>query len=70
MKATKTRKEKDTRDDILAHLKSDDRRMTWLSQKTEIPYTTLYSIFKKKERTLQQHQLDVINKVLGTDFKL
>lgn len=70
MATKKTKQEKDIRDDVLAHLKSDDRKLTWLSDKTSIPYSTLYSIFSKKERSLKEHHLNRINTVLGTQYKL
>jgi predicted transcriptional regulator len=59
---------KDIRDDIMNHLKSIERPMSWLSNKAEIPYATLYSVFKQKNFKISDKNLDKINKVLGTDF--
>ena len=60
--------EKDVRDDIIEHLNLIERRLSWLSTKTEIPYHTLYSVFKKKMFVLSDRNLAKINRVLETDF--
>ena len=60
----------DVRDKILDHLKNDDRTLKWVSDKTEIPYSSLYSIFIQKIFNLNQERLDLINTLLGTKFKL
>lgn len=60
----------DVRDDIIAHLKGIERDMAWLQKKTEIPYSTLYSIFTQRNFALNQERLDLINGVLETNFTL
>jgi predicted transcriptional regulator len=62
-------KQLDTRDVILSHLEEIERSLAWLSDKTTIPYPTLYSVFKQKHFSLSDKNLDKINNVLGTDFK-
>lgn len=59
---------KDSRDLIMSHLKKDDRNLRWLSNKTKIPYSTLYFILVRKERTLSDAKKQTINKTLQTDF--
>ncbi len=59
---------KDIRDEILDHLESIERPLAWLSNKTEIPYATLYSVFKQKNFALSDSNLAKINRVLDTDF--
>lgn len=59
----------DVRDAILLHLDEIERNLSWLSEKTEIPYPTLYSVFKQKHFALSDKNLDKINNVFGTDFK-
>ena len=59
----------DVRDSILLHLDEIERNLSWLSEKTEIPYPTLYSVFKQKHFALSDKNLDKINNVFGTDFK-
>ena len=58
----------DTRDVILLHLEEIERTLAWLSEKTQIPYPTLYSVFKQKHFSLSEKNLEKINNVLGTDF--
>jgi len=58
----------DVRDAILLHLDEIERNLSWLSEKTEIPYPTLYSVFKQKHFALSEKNLEKINNVLGTDF--
>lgn len=58
----------DVRDEILKHLEDIERTLAWLSAKTEIPYPTLYSIFKQKTFSLSFKNLTKINRVLDTDF--
>lgn len=60
----------DVRDDIISHLKFIERDMAWLQKKTEIPYSTLYSIFTQRNFALNQERLDLINAVLETEFSL
>jgi predicted transcriptional regulator len=59
---------KDVRDAILLHLDKIERTLAWLSDKTEIPYPTLYSVFKQRTFVLSDKNLGKINKVLETDF--
>jgi hypothetical protein len=58
----------DTRDVVLLHLEEIERNLSWLSEKTQIPYPTLYSVFKQKHFALSEKNLEKINNVLGTDF--
>ena len=58
----------DLRADILQHLEGIERTLAWLSDKTEIPYATLYSVFKQRTFALSDRNLGKINKTLGTDF--
>jgi predicted transcriptional regulator len=58
----------DTRDVLLLHLEEIERNLSWLSEKTQIPYPTLYSVFKQKHFALSEKNLEKINNVLGTDF--
>jgi hypothetical protein len=58
----------DVRDAILLHLDEIERNLSWLSEKTEIPYPTLYSVFKQKHFALSEKNLEKINNVIGTDF--
>jgi len=60
----------DVRDEILEHLKNDERTLHWLSKKVELNYATLYSCFVQKTFSLSQDNLDKINDTLQTDFKL
>jgi len=60
----------DVRDEIVAHLKVIERDMAWLQKKTEIPYSSLYSIFTQRNFALNQERLDLINGVLETNFTL
>ena len=59
----------DTRDVLLLHLEEIERNLSWLSEKTQIPYPTLYSVFKQKHFALSEKNLEKINNVLRTDFK-
>ena len=59
----------DARDAVLLHLEEIERNLSWLSEKTQIPYPTLYSVFKQEHFSLSDKNLDKINNVLGTDFK-
>jgi lambda repressor-like predicted transcriptional regulator len=58
----------DTRDEIVAYLKEEERSIAWLSKKTEINYNTLYSILVQKIIALSKTNLKKINEVLGTSF--
>jgi hypothetical protein len=60
--------EKDLRDVIHEHIKNDDRSLLWLSNKTGIPYGTIYSIFKHKIMELTPDRKQAINNVLGTTY--
>lgn len=55
---------------ILNHLKEIKRPLSWISENTDIPYGSVYSIFVQKTMELTKEKLDKINKGLGTDFKL
>lgn len=56
------------KDAILLHLEQIERPLSWLSDKTEIPYPTLYSVLKQRTFSLSDKNLEKINKVLDTDF--
>lgn len=60
----------DVRDQILEHLKKEDRHLKWVSDKTEIPYSSLYAIFIQRIFKLNQERMDLINVLLGTKFKI
>jgi predicted transcriptional regulator len=59
---------KGVRDAILLHLEQIERPLSWLSDKTEIPYPTLYSVLKQRTFALSDSNLAKINRVLDTDF--
>jgi predicted transcriptional regulator len=63
-----TKKEIDVRDKIVDHLKVNERSLNWLHEKTGIPYSTLYFILYKKERSLTEVNKGIINKTLNTSF--
>lgn len=65
-----TKKITDIRDEISDHLLEIERSMHWLAKKADIPYGTIYSIFKQKHISLSQLNLDKINAVLETEFSL
>ena len=58
----------DVRDAILLHLEEIERPLSWLSDKTEIPYPTLYSVLKQRTFAMSDKNIGKINKVLDTDF--
>jgi predicted transcriptional regulator len=58
----------DVRDAILLHLDEIERPLSWLSDKTEIPYPTLYSVLKQRTFAMSDKNIGKINKVLNTDF--
>jgi predicted transcriptional regulator len=58
----------DIRDDIMEYLKKEERTLRWLARKTDIPHSTLYSIFKQKNIRLSDERRAKINSVLGTSF--
>jgi predicted transcriptional regulator len=70
MAAKKTKQATDVRDSVVKYLEANERSLKWLSGKTNIPYSTLYFILYRKERRLKESKISMINKVLGTDFKL
>lgn len=55
---------------IAQHLKKEERDWSWLSRKTDIPYSTIYSIFVKDDFKLNQERLNLINHALNTNFEL
>lgn len=61
--------EKTVIDEIVDHLESIERPMSWLSEKSEIPYPTIYALLKQRLFALSEKNLEKINKALGTDFK-
>lgn len=58
----------DARDEIASHIEEIERSLHWLSKKAGIPYSTIYSIIVKKERTLSDINRQKINQILGTDY--
>lgn len=59
----------DIRTEILNHLKNkEERSLTWLSKKTGIKYSSLYSIMVQRTYDLSPENKAKINEVLGTDF--
>lgn len=58
----------DIRDEILNKLKEIERPLSWLSKKTEIPYPTLYSVFKQRIFNLSDENKQKINKALDTNY--
>ena len=58
----------DVRDAILLHLEQIERPLSWLSDKTEIPYPTLYSVLKQRTFSMSEKNIVKINKVLDTNF--
>lgn len=59
---------KDIRDVIMNKMESEGRTLSWLAEKTDINYNTLYSILKRKIFPITEVQLNKINAVLETDF--
>jgi predicted transcriptional regulator len=69
MISTITQPNMDIRDKITDYLKDvAERDLGWLAKKTDIPYGTLYSIFKQKTVKLSEEKKAKINEVLGTQF--
>ena len=62
-------KAKDVRDDIIEHLKTEERSMRWLAGKIEVNYTSLYNSIVRKWYKLSDDNLTKINKFFGTKFK-
>lgn len=60
----------DVRDLIVQELQNQERNLHWLSKKTGIIYSTMYSMFTQRLFMPSAEKLEVINKVLGTNFKL
>ncbi len=58
----------DIRDEILGILKKEDRRLPWLAKQTGISYNHLYSVLKKKDRTLTEENKKLISKALNASF--
>ena len=58
----------DVRDLIMAHLKADSRRLSWLADKTKFSYGHLYFVLVRKERELTDVVKEEINTVLNTNF--
>jgi predicted transcriptional regulator len=60
----------DVRDLINNKLVENERNLSWLQRKTDIPYGSLYSILKQKVMDINQTHLKLINSALETDFTL
>lgn len=65
-----TKKAIDVRDEILTYLESEQRPLRFISNNTDIPYGSVYSIFEQRTMELTQEKLDKVNQVLGTNFTL
>lgn len=59
----------DTRELILKKLEDEERSLSWLSRKANIPYDTLTSYFTRKLRPVSEKSLIKINAALGTTFE-
>lgn len=68
--ATKKAEAIDVRDLIVKKLSDLERNLHWLHKKTKIPYGTLYSSISLRHFQVSQENLDKINTVLETDYKL
>lgn len=60
--------EVDPRDLIMEHLKTEQRRLPWLAEKTGLSYAHLYFILVKKERDLTDENKKSINDIFNTSF--
>ena len=60
----------DVRDAILQHLEEIERPLSWISEKADIPYSSVYSIFKQRTFSLSSENLEKINTALNTDFTI
>ncbi len=60
----------DIRDEIVGWLEDNERDLAWLSRKTGIVYSTLYSCFIQRLFKISEDNLIKINEALATDFKL
>ena len=58
----------DLRDAILLHLEQIERPMSWLSDKADIPYPTIYALLKQRTFAISDRNLAKINRALDTDF--
>lgn len=54
---------------VFKRLNEEERRLSWLSKKTGISYTTLYSCLVHRISSLSEPNLTKINNVLGTNLK-
>jgi len=61
---------KDIRIDVKKELDNQERSVSWLSKKTNIPYSTLYGILVHKIQYFDEDRLEKINQALNTSFKL
>jgi lambda repressor-like predicted transcriptional regulator len=61
-------KPKDVRDEILDHLKKIERPLSWLSLKSGINYSTIYSVLRQRTFNFSEENMAKINNVLGTNF--
>jgi predicted transcriptional regulator len=55
---------------ILKRLDEMERRMSWLSRKTDIPYGTLYSSLVQKVCLLSESNLEKISEVLDISLTI
>jgi len=58
----------DPRDLIMAKMTGEGRMIKWLAEITEIPYGTLYGCLVRRQFSLSDENLKLINKALETDF--
>lgn len=61
-------KNKDVRDEIIEHLKSIERPLSWLATKSDINYATVYSVLRQRTFKFSEENLKKINDTLGTSF--
>lgn len=66
----KTKELTDIRDIVMKRMSDEGRSLTWLSEKTNISYNTIFSCLRKKLFNLSQANLDKINEALKTEFTL
>lgn len=60
--------EKKVIDAVNAELVMQERRLSWLSEKSGVPYGTLYDILVKMKSPLKGEKLHKVNSVLKTQI--
>lgn len=59
----------DLRDEVEKLLKKDSRSLKWLSEKSGIKYSYIYSCFRQRLFMVNKKNLKKINNLLGTSFE-